>query len=121
MKLKNILGISLICSTLIFTGCGEKAVNANEEVKGTAVEVENIVLSEIAVENRLNGRVVSENEVSIYSPVSGEVKSVNVKVGDEVTKNTVLFTVDNASLMRSYQALVDDYIGRKIYLISKLL
>lgn len=109
MKFKSIICISLVCCIVLISGCGEKATNANEEVKGTAVEVLNIVPSEIAVENRLNGRVVSESEVSIYSPVSGEVKAVNVKVGDEVTPNTVLFSVDNASLMRSYNALVDDY------------
>lgn len=109
MKLRSFICISLVCSAVLLSGCGEKATNLDEEVKGTAVEVKNITLSEIAVENRLNGRVVSENEVSIFSPVSGEVKSVNVKVGDEVTPSTVLFTVDNASLMRNYNALVDDY------------
>ena len=109
MKFKSIICMGLVCSMVMLSGCGDKATNANEEVKGTAVEVFNIVPGEIAVENRLNGRVVSENEVSIYSPISGEVKAVNVKVGDEVTPSKVLFSIDNASLMRSYNALVDDY------------
>ena len=74
----------------MLSGCGDKATNASEEVKGTAVEVLNIVPSEIAVENRLNGRVVSENDVSIYSPISGEVKAVNVKVGDAVKQGDLL-------------------------------
>lgn len=108
MKFKSIVCMSLICGTIMLSGCGDKATNA-EEVRGTAVEVLSVVPNDIYVENRLNGRVVSENEVSIYSPVSGEVKSVNVKVGDEVTPSKVLFSVDNASLMRSYNALVEDY------------
>lgn len=109
MKVRNIICMSLICTTILLSGCGEKTVNTDNTIKGTAVEVEDIKLSEIAVSNRINGRVVSENEVSIYSPISGEVKSVNVKVGDEVTPDKILFTVDNASLMRSYEALEADY------------
>lgn len=109
MKVRSIICMSLICTTILLSGCGEKTVNTDNTIKGTAVEVEDIKLSEIAVSNRINGRVISENEVSIYSPISGEVKSVNVKVGDEVTPDKVLFTVDNASLMRNYEALEADY------------
>jgi len=117
MKVKKLISIGLLCGMVVLSGCGEKATNANADIKsGTAVEVENVTLSEIAVESRINGRVVSENEVSIYSPISAEVTSVNVKVGDEVTPSTVLFTVENDSLMRSYQALVDDYNRTKILL-----
>jgi len=110
MKVRNLVSMGLICGIVALTGCGDKATDAGIDTKvGTAVEVVNVEAGEIAVESRLNGRVVSESEVSVYSPISAEVKSVNVKVGDEVTPNTILFTVDNESLMRNYQALVDDY------------
>lgn len=116
MKVKKLICIGLLCTMVVVSGCGDKAANADDVKTGTAVEVENIKLGEIAVESRINGRVVSENEVSIYSPISAEVKSVNVKVGDEVTPNTVLFTVDNESLMRNYNALVADYDRTKLLL-----
>ena len=110
MKIRNLVCISLVCSMVALSGCNDKTVNTDGNVKaGTAVEVMNVATGEIAVESRLNGKVVSENEVSIFSPISAEVTSVNVKVGDEVTPNTVLFTVENDSLMRNHQALVDDY------------
>jgi len=110
MKVKKLLYICLLCGMVALSGCGEKSTNADANIAtGTAVEVMRTAKGEIAVENRLNGKVVSENEVSIYSPISAEVTSVNVKVGDEVTPSTVLFTVKNDSLMRSHQALVDDY------------
>lgn len=116
MKVKKLICIGLLCTMVVVSGCGDKAANADGVKTGTAVEVENIKLGEIAVESRINGRVVSENEVSIYSPISAEVKLVNVKVGDEVTPNTVLFTVDNESLMRNYNALVADYDRTKLLL-----
>ncbi len=110
MKVRSLICIGLVCTMISLTGCGDKAASTDANTKlGTAVEVSNVTLGEIAVESRLNGKVVSENEVSIYSPINAEVTSVNVKVGDEVTPSTVLFTVKNDSLMRSHQALVDDY------------
>lgn len=120
MRVRNLIYIGLICGTLILTGCGEKTVNSEEVKNGTAVEVISVLSGEIAEESRVNGRVVSENEVAIYSPINGEVKSVNVKVGDEVTTNTVLFTVDNESLMRGYKALVDDYERTKALLDKQI-
>lgn len=114
MKAKNlVIGLS-VCSILFLTGCGEKDVTVSNDSEGTAVEVSTIELGEIATENRVNGRVVAENEVSVFSPIAAEVTAVNVKVGDKVSKNTVLFTVDNASLMRSYEALVADYDRTKV-------
>lgn len=114
MKAKNlVIGLS-VCSMLFLTGCGEKDVTVSNDLEGTAVEVSTVELGEIATENRVNGRVVAENEVSVFSPVAAEVTAVNVKVGDKVYKNTVLFTVDNASLMRSYEALVADYDRTKV-------
>lgn len=114
MKAKNlVIGLS-VCSILFLTGCGENGVTVSNDSEGTAVEVSTIELGEIATENRVNGRVVAENEVSVFSPIAAEVTAVNVKVGDKVSKNTVLFTVDNASLMRSYEALVADYDRTKV-------
>ena len=120
MKVRNLMCIGVLCGVLVLSGCGDKAVNTDETKIGTAVEVETVNVGEIAVESRLNGRVVSENEVSIYSPIAAEVRAVNVKVGDEVTTNTVLFTVENDSLMRSYQALVDDYNRTKELLAQQV-
>lgn len=115
MKIKSLMIGTCLCTMLLLTGCGEEATNADvTEKEGTAVEVSMVALGEIATENRINGRVVSENEVSIFSPIAAEVTSVNVKVGDKVNKNTVLFTVDNASLQRSYDALVADYERTKL-------
>jgi len=115
MKAKSLIMGMCLCGILFLTGCGEKATNGElTDKEGTAVEVSTITLGEIATENRINGRVVSENEVSIYAPTAAEVKSVNVKVGDKVSTNTVLFTLDNESLMRSHQALVADYERTKL-------
>ena len=117
MKLKRIMSVGVICVMLFLAACGDKTTSGEiNEKSGTAVEITSVKSGEIAVESRINGRVVSENEVSIYSPISGEVKAVNVKVGDTVTPSTVLFTVDNDSLMRSYNALVDDYNRTKTLL-----
>ena len=81
MKIRNLVCIGILCGVIILSGCGDKATNTDIDKKSsTAVEVINVKSGEIAVESRINGRVVSENEVSIYSPINAEVKSVNVKL-----------------------------------------
>lgn len=105
---KSVLISALIVLTL--SACNEKEViNQNNEVISTPVEIQTVAMEDISNVNRINGSVIAQDEVSIFAPVSGEVTGVNVKVGDKVTKNQILFSVDNASLTRNYQALVDDY------------
>jgi len=106
---KSIL-IAIFIIILSLTGCNNEEVVVNEsEIITTPIEIQIVASEDISNVNRINGSVVAKDEVSIFTPIAGEVTNVNVKVGDKVTKNQVLFSVDNASLQRNYQALVDDY------------
>jgi len=105
---KSILIIMLVI-VIGLTACTDKEVISGTEVVATPVEIQTVKSEEIASVNRINGSVMAKDEVSIFAPISGEITEVNVKVGDKVTKNQVLFSVDNASLTRNYQALLDDY------------
>ena len=101
--------IYIVPLVLLFclTSCGKE--DTTVDVVATPVEIAVVNKSDISTTNRINGSVVSQNEVAVYAPIAGEVTAVNVKVGDKVTKDQTLFSVDNASLSRNYQALLDDY------------
>lgn len=107
--MKKPILIAVFMIILSLTACNEsEVVNVNETVS-TPIEIQVVASQDISNVNRINGSVIAQDEVSIFTPIAGEVKNVNVKVGDKVTKNQVLFSVDNSSLTRNYQALVDDY------------
>ena len=106
---KSIL-IAVFMIILSLTACNNEEQVINEkEIVATPIEIQVVASEDISNVNRINGSVIAKDEVSIFTPIAGEVTSVNVKVGDKVTKNQVLFSVDNASLTRNYQALLDDY------------
>jgi multidrug efflux pump subunit AcrA (membrane-fusion protein) len=91
------------------TACNDEEVVNSNEIVSTPIEIQVVANEDISNVNRINGSVLAKDEVAIFTPVAGEVTNVYVKVGDKVSKDQVLFTIDNASLVRSYQALVDDY------------
>ncbi|MBQ7668605.1 MAG: efflux RND transporter periplasmic adaptor subunit [Clostridia bacterium] len=105
MKKKLLILFAIIIS---LTACGETEVSTTE-VAAIPVEIQMVKSDDISTINRINGSVVTQDEVSVYAPIAGEVTEVKVKVGDKVSKNQILFSVDNKSMSRSYQALLDDY------------
>ena len=83
--------VILVAAYLVYSVVGKKSASAQY----TTSAVSRGTLT-VAVAG--NGNVVSQNQASVNPPISGTVKSLNVKVGDRVTKGEVLFTLDNSSL-----------------------
>ncbi len=75
--------------------------------KNKVVEVE-WVLAEIGdIESYVEelGVVLSKNQRNIYSSVSGKVKEMTVKIGDEIKKGDVLVKLDNKQMQKELQLL----------------
>lgn len=75
------------------------------EEKYIPVEVETAEKKTLVNTAILSGKVSSDTDVSVIPKVAGKVMSVNVKVGDEVQKGAVLFTLDASDTQKQVDNL----------------
>lgn len=95
---------------LLLTGCGqEEAPVADDTPQGVAVETASVARDEIFNESELSGQIVANREISVLPPLPAKVLSVQVKVGDKVSANQVLFTLDKTDIQKNYQPILDNY------------
>ncbi|SCY33641.1 efflux RND transporter periplasmic adaptor subunit [Alkaliphilus peptidifermentans] len=103
MKVKKIIGTILVISLVITTivGCGSKE---QEEVtiQLTSVEAYNAKVGNIQHTYNATGSIKPVTEVSIVPKVAGKVDNIMKKMGDKVSQDEILFTIDNTNL---YQQL----------------
>lgn len=82
----------------------------------TNVTIESVSTGSISQTSPVSGRIQAVDTVDVYPMASGEVTSVNVKVGDYVSAGQVLFTVDNTQAQASYsQAQAQQSSARATY------
>ena len=100
------LGAALALS---LTACGSQTgSDASSSQTGTpagvAVQVEQVEVSSIATENKVSGKVISDNESSVYVTTNAKCTAVYVDAGDQVTAGQKLCTLDLDSTLSSYNA-----------------
>ncbi len=103
MKKKLLLTYILVVFILLLTGCNtDEASDAVEEKKVpiTAVEIQENDLNETFLSL---GRVEAKTSVTVKTGGIGTVQSIEVKAGDLVSKDQVLFTLDQDDLKENYQ------------------
>ncbi len=97
-KWKMILPVAVVAMILLIV------VGKNSGKESTALEVETakVKKEDIKAVLETSGTIGSEDIRSYSSPVTAEVKEMNVQVGDMVKKGDYLITYDTASLEKSY-------------------
>ncbi len=73
------------------------------------VKVDKVKVASITATSPITGRIEPVEEVSIVPMASGEVTSVHVKIGDKVSKGTVLFELDKAQISANYNQAASSY------------
>lgn len=96
-KRKRAVALLAVGLMLAFAGCGSQEPQQTQEL-GVAVEVQEATVGVMESYVRASSKVTAGNEISVVPKTTGKVKSVNVKVGDKVTKGQVLFTMDTSDL-----------------------
>lgn len=108
MNQKRILSLALAAAmALSLTACGSKSdssSSADDTPTGVAVQVQPVTADTISTENKVSGKVVSDNESSVSVASSAKCTAVYVDAGDMVSAGQKLCTLDLASTISSYNA-----------------
>ncbi len=105
-KILILISITIILS-LIFGGCkafskkDKKEVKKEEEI--IPVKIEKVKSGKIYDKLSFVGRILSERDNAIIPSIPGNVKTVEVKVGDKVESGDLLFTVENEEIEKNLE------------------
>lgn len=92
----------LLTAMLAATGCTKEVqVDATIEENYVAVETEKVVQGSISNTTRFSGKIVANDEIMVMPKTMGIVNSVNVKLGDRVEKDAILFILDQEDISKS--------------------
>lgn len=108
------LAALLLITTLIFTACSSgQETKVNEEEAYTPVEVETLKPMNLYIENLVTGKVYADKDVYVIPLIAGKVEKVNVKVGDKVEKDDVLFVMDKDDFQKQVNQAYAAYQAAK--------
>ncbi|HZK88072.1 MAG TPA: efflux RND transporter periplasmic adaptor subunit [Anaerovoracaceae bacterium] len=85
------------------------AEDSTQEASAINVKVGKVEVGSIEATSPVTGRIEPIEEVSIIPMASGEVTSVHVKIGDKVSKGTLLFELDKGQIAASYNQAFSSY------------
>lgn len=109
MKRKILVFISLtIILSLVISGCKAFSRKDEEEVEKEEiipVEIEKVDTGKIYDELSFVGRVYSERDNAVVPSIPGNVKSVEVELGDKVEAGDILFTVENEEIEKNLETI----------------
>ncbi len=116
------LSALVLTLSMFLTGCASVApVDVDTSVATIPVEIITTSSSSIANEIKVSGKVSSNRDVAVIPAMPGEVTSINVANGDEVSEGDLLFVVDDtasASVRDQYALNLETYENTK-ELLSK--
>jgi HlyD family secretion protein/Biotin-lipoyl like len=90
---KSFILLSAVCILQLLCSCKTKTTSEEGQIPFVSVKATPLIKGDIESEISFNGSTVYLKRNLILSPISGYVSRVNVKYGDEVQKNEVLFEI----------------------------
>lgn len=92
----TVVVLGLIVMTLMNNKAKSKAKAEQSELSTTLpVTVQPVQQSQLEQELSLVGTIAANNDVSVISETTGRIKSVNIKIGDNVSAGSTLVSVDD--------------------------
>jgi hypothetical protein len=88
--------IILLLTVIILTGlssCKDQSVNPDGQTPLVSVKTTSVMQGDIENTINLNGKTIYLKKNMIVSPISGYISKMNIKFGDKVQKNDVLFVI----------------------------
>ncbi|MDF2523176.1 MAG: efflux transporter, family, subunit [Clostridiales bacterium] len=100
LKIHISAAMLVIFTFVVLTGCTSKNIEVKKDIKNVkAVEA---AVDSIGISVEYPGKLKPVEEVSVSSKLPGKVATINADVGQEIQKDQVLFTLDNADLKAQY-------------------
>ncbi len=101
----RLLLVALILTTALTAAGCSGGVQGDEAAAEdyVAVETEVVAVDSIANTTGFNGRISANEELMIIPKTVGVVSTVNVALGERVTKDTILFTLEQEDMSKSVQ------------------
>ncbi len=109
MKIKISSLILAIAIAFTMAGCGDKDAAKETAVAGINVTVDEVATGNIEEKVSYTGELKASNGSGVSAKVSGTVNSVNVEVGDYVTKGSVLMKIDSTQYSLAYNQALAAY------------
>ena len=110
MSYKNLSKLPIVLILLlVFLGCEKKEEKKLEtkEIKKIEVEVNKVTKETYPIWVNFSGKTEAFKNVEVTSRVSGELKEIYFKAGDEVKKDQLLFKIDDSQ----YKAILEQKIA----------
>lgn len=110
MFYKKILSlVTIFTSLFVFSACDKKEEKKNQvqEIKKIEVQVNKITKNTYPIWVNFSGKTEAFKNVEVTSRVSGELKEIYFKAGDEVKKDQLLFKIDDSQ----YKAILEQKIA----------
>ena len=109
MNQKRILSLVLaVGAVLTLSACQSAPTDTpqpqDDAPVGVAVQAQQVSADTISTENKVSGKVVSDNESSVFVSSSAKCTAVYVEAGDMVKAGDKICTLDLASTLASYSA-----------------
>jgi len=77
----------------------------NKGTRVTLVDVANVQNKNVEEKTNAIGRLVALNPIIVSSKISQEILKIHFKIGDEVKKNDVLFSLDSKNILRNIKRI----------------
>ena len=75
----------------------------NKGKRASLVNVNKVQYFDIAEKTQSIGRLVAVNPTIVSSKINQEILKIHFKIGDDVKKNDILFTLDSKDILRNIE------------------
>lgn len=103
MKRINYTSISLLC-TLVWAGCSHEESQDNANEKAVKVEIRQVGTVSVEGTGHFSGTVEEKNGTALSFATVGTIRTMNVRLGDRVSKGQLIGTLDDTSARSSHTA-----------------
>lgn len=98
-QISKVIGMSLLAVTFSLTGCGQESEEvAQHAPKTIKADVVTVTLGAVPLTSVVPGAVVPDQKAQIASRLMGYIKNLDVKVGQEVKRGDLLFSIDSGDI-----------------------
>ncbi len=104
-KMKNLIAILVNISIFISFPLFAQSSLKNKAKSASLVNVTKVQYFDIAEKTKSIGRLVAINPTIISSKINQEILRIHFKIGDNVKKNDVLFTLDSKDILRNIEKI----------------